>query len=155
MLSINPRPQLSEWKPAHETIVEMISVVSGERIAEVVAFYIKKTAIPKGHDKIIENWEAMLSLQGLSDRDFGVVESVLSQKKAAEEKAAAEQDKISESARTNAFLSAINAIDTCFQANRFVVIPTILAEARKIAEVQSVDELLAVLKNLLVKALRG
>lgn len=72
-------------KPFHESIVDTISHCDlHER--NILAISIKNTFIPKNHDAIIAAWQKRM--KALGSVDCGVVESILKQKKKAEEKTA-------------------------------------------------------------------
>mgnify|MGYP003394112536 FL=1 len=81
----------TEFKAFHESVVDAINGVESDeprrfpRLSQIASI-IKSTKIPKNHDKIISAWEAQMKRFRLND-DLGVVESILSQKKSAEEAA--------------------------------------------------------------------
>ena len=81
----------AELKPFHESIVRIINGVgvdeapfSSYDMMRVLAILLKETKIPKGHDEIIAAWKAK-SRHLVRNDDMGVVESILAQKKTAEE----------------------------------------------------------------------
>lgn len=75
-------------RPFHETIVDAIHDAEiTDAVVDLLAFLIKETTIPAGHDEIIAVWnEQTQGIIGKND-DPDVTTSLLGQKRAAEEKA--------------------------------------------------------------------
>jgi hypothetical protein len=68
----------STFKPFHESIVDAINIANGGAMSTLAAL-IKSTKIPKGHDEIVDAWNARVFVLGLND-DLGVADSVMAQK---------------------------------------------------------------------------
>ena len=75
----------STLKPFHESIVDAIHRMDGIPAAMAISALIKETAIPKGHDAIVDAWREEIEKIPCAG-NYGVPGSVLAQKKAAEAK---------------------------------------------------------------------
>ena len=73
-------------KPFHESVVDAINC-AGVADLHVLAELIKRTKIPKNHDAIALEWADQHKKHRINI-EYGVVESVLAQKRVVEEEAA-------------------------------------------------------------------
>jgi hypothetical protein len=85
-------------RPFHETIIDAINMIGAEprhtaddvdSARRLIAFLIKTTKIPKGHDQIIDAWEKRMARFGWVWPDPSIKASLLKQKEIAAIEAAA------------------------------------------------------------------
>src|SRR3989338_6785420 len=80
-----PMMEISELRPSHETIVEMILVATNEELV-FLASYLKRTFIPDNHDQIIAAWNQRRKQMCWHEEDLGVPTNLLLQKQVVEAK---------------------------------------------------------------------
>ena len=73
-----------QLKPFHESVVDAINRAHMSDL-DALACLLKETAIPKNHDAIAVAWTQRCAEFGTSS-DFAVPDSIMEQKKAAEDK---------------------------------------------------------------------